>query len=146
MRCRHPVPIFWLMTDERMGEGMWQAVERLPRGAGIVFRHHATPAGERKRLFARLLRIARGQGLVTWPVHDWREARTARRVGAAVTFVSPVFGTRSHLGAASLGVHQGARLARTLPMARVALGGMNPRRFRRLSGFDGWAAIDAWLG
>lgn len=170
MRCRHPVPIFWLMTDERMGEGMWQAVERLPRGAGIVFRHHATPAGERKRLFARLLRIARrrglvlvragtlpmagemgvhgtrGHGLVTWPVHDWREARTARRVGAAVTFVSPVFGTRSHPGAASLGVHQGARLARTLPMARVALGGMNPRRFRRLSGFDGWAAIDAWLG
>ncbi len=68
MRRRHPVPSpipsLWLMTDERSGDALWRAVRRLPRGAGIVFRHYATPAAERRRLFARLLRIARVRGLV----------------------------------------------------------------------------------
>ncbi|OWK29157.1 thiamine phosphate synthase [Sphingomonas mucosissima] len=169
MRRRHPVPTLWLMTDERMGDDLWRAVRRLPRGAGIVFRHHATPQAERRRLFARLLRVARARGLVlvragdarmagemgvhrglsaglvTWPVHDRREAQSARRAGAGAAFVSPVFATRSHPGASSLGARGAARLARTLPMARIALGGMDARRLRALHGFDGWAAIDAWL-
>ncbi|WBH18114.1 thiamine phosphate synthase [Sphingomonas radiodurans] len=157
------------MTDERVGDALWRAVRRLPRGAGIVFRHHATPAVERRRLFARLLAIARrrglvlvragavpmrgemgthgvrGRGLVTWPVHDAREARAARRAGADAAFVSPVFATRTHPGGAVLGVRGVAVLARGLPMVRIALGGMDARRFARLPGFDGWAAIDAWL-
>ncbi len=174
MHRRHPVlpvavPRLWLMTDERMGEGLWRAVRRLPRGGGIVFRHYATPSAERQRLFARLLRVARarglvlvragdvamrgemgahkarGAGLVTWPVHDAREARVARRLGADVAFVSPVFATRSHPGTAVLGAARAGALARGLPMARIALGGMDAQRFRRLRGFDGWAAIDAWL-
>ncbi|MCD2316868.1 thiamine phosphate synthase [Sphingomonas sp. IC-11] len=169
MRRRHPVPTLWLMTDERMGEALWEAVRRLPRGAGIVFRHHATPPAERRQLFARLLRLARARGLVlvragdlpmrgemgvhrgrsrslvTWPVHNAGEARLARQAGADVAFVSPVFGTRSHPGARGLGVRRAEALARTLPMVRIALGGMNARRFRMLHRFDGWAAIDAWL-
>lgn len=169
MRRRHPVPTLWLMTDERMGDALWDAVRRLPGGTGIVFRHHATPPAERRRLFARLLRIARAHGLVlvrageqrmagemgvhrgrshqlvTWPVHDGREAKSARRARADVAFVSPVFPTRSHPGAPSLGKRRAERLARTLPMVRVALGGMDGRRFRALHGFDGWAAIDAWM-
>jgi thiamine-phosphate pyrophosphorylase len=157
------------MTDERMGADLWRAVRRLPPGGGIVFRHHATPLSERRRLFARLLRIARvrglvlvragdvamrgemgvhkarRRGLVTWPVHDLREAGAARRAGAGVAFVSPVFATRSHPGAAVLEVRRAAALARGLPMVRVALGGMDARRFRSVRGFDGWAGIDAWL-
>ncbi len=168
------MPTLWLMTDERMGQGLWRAIRRLPRGAGVVFRHHATPMAERRRLFARLRRVARGRGLVlvraggvalrgemgvhgrgstgpgggglvTWPVHDRHEARAARRARADVAFVSPVFVTRSHLGAPALGVRRAAALARGLPMVRIALGGMDARRFRRMHGFDGWAAIDAWL-
>lgn len=174
MRRRHPVPRLWLMTDERMGAGLWRAVRRLPRGSGIVFRHHATPPAERRKLFSRLLRVARARGLVlvragevpfrgemgvhkgalgglrrgslvTWPVHDRREARAAQRAGADVAFVSPVFATRSHPGAAVLGVRAADRLAAGLPMTRIALGGMDSRRFRRLRAFTGWAAIDAWL-
>jgi thiamine-phosphate pyrophosphorylase len=183
MQCRHPiatdrVPRVWLMTDERMDDGLWRAVRRLPRGGGVVFRHHATSLAERRRLFARLRRVAiarglvlvragdtamRGEmgrhglarkgaegglrsGLVTAPVHDRREAKAARRQRADAAFVSPVFTTRSHPGAGVLGVRRAMRLARGLPMVRIALGGVTARRFRTLHGFDGWAAIDAWLG
>ena len=106
MRARHPDR--WLMTDERQGEALWRALERLPRGGGIVFRHHATPTPERARLFARVAAVARrrglvlvragaprfrgergrhgrrGPGLVTWPAHTRREAVAAVRAGATL--------------------------------------------------------------
>lgn len=174
MRARHllprTLPTRWLMTDERQGEGLWAALERLPRGAGVVFRHHATPAGERKRLFARVRSVARrrnlvliraggagfagengvhgrrGDGLVTWPVHSRREAIAAWRAGADVAFVSPLFATRSHPGVRGVGAMRAAEYARGLPLWVVALGGMTERRFAAVRGlgFDGYAAIDAW--
>ena len=52
------------MTDERMGDGLWAAIEALPRGAGIVFRHHATDQAGRRALFERVARIARRKRLV----------------------------------------------------------------------------------
>jgi thiamine-phosphate pyrophosphorylase len=52
------------MTDERLGESLWQALERLPRGAGIVFRHYATEPKARRALFRRVAKIARRRGLV----------------------------------------------------------------------------------
>jgi thiamine-phosphate pyrophosphorylase len=64
MPRRHPVPTVWLMTDERMGDALWDAVARLPRGAGVVFRHYATPLAERRALFARMAQIAQRRGLV----------------------------------------------------------------------------------
>jgi len=170
MRRRHPLPRLWLMTDERMGEGLWAALHRLPRGAGIVFRHYATPPAERRALYRRVARIARqrglllvragperlgeedgvhgrrGAGLVTWPAHSRREAVRAVRAGAAVLFVSPVYATRSHPGAPALGEAAAARIVAGLPVAAIALGGVTPARGARLirRGFHGWAAIDAW--
>ena len=38
MQCRQTLPRLWLMTDERVGDALIPAVERLPRGAGTVFR------------------------------------------------------------------------------------------------------------
>jgi thiamine-phosphate pyrophosphorylase len=171
---RHPttLPKIWLMTDERMGEGLWRALRRLPRGSGIVFRHHATPAAERRRLFRRVAAVARarglvlvragdgplgggeagthgrrGPGLVTWPAHDRREACRGVRAGAALLFVSPVYATRSHPGAPALGPAKARRIAAGLPAGAIALGGVTPARGRvaMRSGFWGWAAIDAWL-
>ncbi|HEX4695371.1 thiamine phosphate synthase [Sphingomonas sp.] len=157
------------MTDERLGDGLWPAIERLPRGSGIVFRHYATPADERRRIFARVVRLARARGLVVvragaWcgpgadGVHNrrgrgWRtksahsraEARAAGRRGVDAVFVSPVFATRSHPGAEALGPRRAERIARELPVAAIALGGMDAERFRGLRGFYGWAGIDAWL-
>src|SRR3546814_6089912 len=60
---RHP-PRLWLMTDERLGDSLWTALDNLPPGAGIVFRHYRTPLAERRRLFAGVQAIADRRGLV----------------------------------------------------------------------------------
>ena len=52
------------MTDERQGDALWSALERLPRGAGIVFRHYTLARRERRLLFDRVRRVARRRGLL----------------------------------------------------------------------------------
>lgn len=163
------LPTRWLMTDERMGEDLWRALARLPRGGGVVFRHYSLAQAERRRVFVRVRAVAlrrglvlvragttrmpgemgtharRGSGVVTWPVHDVGEARAARRARADAVFVSPVFATRSHDGAGGLGERRARVIGRVAGVPIIALGGMSEARFRRLHGFHGYAAIDAWL-
>ena len=147
-------------------------------GAGIVFRHHRTPTEQRVALarevslFARrydlVLAVSRdialarhvGADLVHNPeeplenlpfsraVHDEAEAHAARADGAALVFVSPVYPTRSHPGAAAIGEQEAARLAALAGLPAYALGGVTEDKKERLAGlgFDGWAAIDLWLG
>lgn len=170
MRRRHPIPTRWLMTDDRLGEALWDALARLPRGSGVVVRHYGLPTSERRKLLRRIERAVRGhavviaagalnarggshngrrgRGLLSRSVHNRREAVAAIRAGADLVFVSPVFATRSHAGAASLGRIGLAKLTRGLPMPTIALGGMNNTRFSRLGvpGIHGWAGIDAWIG
>ncbi|RZM07155.1 MAG: thiamine phosphate synthase [Sphingomonas sp.] len=171
MPSRYPakVPPRWLMTDERLGDGLWRALRRLPPGSGVVFRHYATPLEDRSMLFERIRRVARARRLVlvvagptmagalrhgrvagaySWPVHDRTEALAARRARAKMVMVSPVFPTRSHPGAPALGAARAARIGRLAGVPVVALGGMTERRWRRVAGlgFAGWAAIDAWVG
>jgi thiamine-phosphate pyrophosphorylase len=50
------------MTDERMGEDLWDALARLPRGSGVIFRHYATR--DRRALFDRVRSVARKRRLV----------------------------------------------------------------------------------
>jgi len=64
MPRRHPFPTVWLMTDERQGEGLWPALHDLPRGSGVIFRHHALAPDARRALFDRVRRVARARGLV----------------------------------------------------------------------------------
>jgi thiamine-phosphate pyrophosphorylase len=158
------------MTDERQGEGLWEALERLPRGSGIVFRHYSLAPAARESLFRnvehvarrrRLLILAAGSQtldadgthgrrrtkpgrLLSAPVHDLREIRAAERAGADLLFLSPVFPTRSHPDAEILGRMRFTWLARQTRLPVIALGGMNERRARGLEGAYGWAAIDAW--
>ncbi|MET0270692.1 MAG: thiamine phosphate synthase, partial [Sphingomonas sp.] len=167
-----PLPRLWLMTDERSGEALWDALARLPRGAGIVFRHHATPRAARRALFERVRAIARARRLVlvlagpprlarAWradgahgrhPHRTPRLLRTApvhdrremaRARHADLLFVSPVFPTRSHPSGRTLGVLGFRKLAAASTRPVVAMGGMNGMRWRVL-GSHGWAAIDAW--
>ncbi len=71
--------------------------------------------------------------LVTAAVHDRAEIVRARRAGAALMFISPVFPTASHPGAATLGPAGWRALARAVrPQAPAALGGVTPVRLRRL--------------
>lgn len=177
MRPRHParrsgrpaaLPRLWLMTDERLGDGLWDALARLPRGSGVVFRHYGLSPGDRRALLTRVVTIARARRLVlvgsgidgpdgthhgrrrgrllTQPVHDRREAVAAIRQGADAVFVSPVFATRSHVGARALGRVKLGLMIRGLPMPVIALGGMHAQRFRGLRGLGvyGWAGIDAF--
>ena len=151
------------MTDERTGDGLWRGLAALPPGAGVVFRHYATPRVERHRLWLRVRRIATARRLfvvafgpmpgakgthngsrpLTASAHDRGEARQKR--GARYLFVSPVFATRSHPGAVALCPMKAARIASGLGVNVIALGGMDARRWRRIRhlGFDGWAAIDS---
>ena len=175
MPPRHPLPRIWLMTDERMSDGLFDALERVPRGGGVVFRHYSLPPGERRALFRAVRRVARRRGVMlllggpaaqahAWgadgwhgrgrgpgfhsaPVHNLAELRGARRHRAGLLFVSPVFPTRSHPGAPHLGVACFARLTRLARTPVIALGGVSAGEAARLRAFGayGWAGIDAWL-
>lgn len=175
MRARQPLPRLWLMTDERLGEKLFDAIARLPDGGGIVFRHYALDPAQRSALFARVRDVTRqrgqllllagpaelarawgadgshgnepGSGLRSAPVHDLAEIRTAQRTGADLLFLSPLHATRSHPGKVPLGPARFADLARQTRLPVIALGGMDSRRAQDLDqlGAYGWAAIDAWI-
>lgn len=155
-------PRYWLMTDERIGARLWDAIEALPSGrGGIVLRHYhlaredrlalgrdvAQAAAQRDLLLAVAgdARLAErlGAALLHQPaapepmpfsraVHDEQQAEAARVEGAALVFVSPVFATRSHPQAAPLGMERAARLARLAARPAIALGGMNQVQFDAL--------------
>ena len=173
MQRRQPLPRLWLMTDERLGDGLFAALANLPAGGGIVFRHYRLAEKRRRALFEEVKAAARrrhqllllagpadqardwgadgshgrgpGPGLRSAPVHGLHEILAAERDGADLLFLSPVFETRSHPGARTLGPANFNRLARRTDLPVMALGGMNEIRVRRLREAYGWAGIDAWL-
>jgi thiamine-phosphate pyrophosphorylase len=165
------------MTDERIGDALWPALAGLPRGSGVIFRHHDTPAAERRRLYDAVRAIAKRRGLTlvlagsprqaigwradgahgrsphigaarnlvrTSPAHDRRELVAARRAGADLILLSPVFATRSHPGQPALGPVRFGLMVGSPPQQVIALGGMTSGRLRRVIalGAYGWAAID----
>jgi thiamine-phosphate pyrophosphorylase len=172
-RC-HPLPKIWLMTDPRISD-LSGAIRRLPRGSGIIFRHYELPRGERRALFRAVKTLAAGrhvllladrphvarqwgadgahsrslhrsQGIRTVAVHSAREAALAKRIGADLIFVSPVFATRSHPDAQAIGAVGLGRIAGQMRGRTIALGGMTAKRAKSLSTLKlyGWAAIDAF--
>jgi thiamine-phosphate pyrophosphorylase len=90
---------------------------------------------------------------VSAPVHSRLQRVAARRAGVDLVFASPVFTTRSHAGAAALGVKAYLRLTVGCGMAAVPLGGMTARRARGIcrrrgggpAGAPAFAAIDHWV-
>lgn len=174
------MPTRWLFTDERLGgdrpgDALWQAVARLPRGSGIIFRHYGWKPGKRARLLAKLEALARrrglvvvcsdisrarggvhrprgsrartGRGLVTASAHSQREMLQAFQRGADLVFLSPVFPTASHPGARVLGAVKFGLIASHAPGPVLALGGMGAGNARRMQalGAAGYGAIDDWL-
>lgn len=79
---QRPWPRQWLMTDERMGERLWEAIDRLPiKHSGIVFRHYATPTDARTVLARRIADICHRRSLTLAVARDVELART---VGAEI--------------------------------------------------------------
>lgn len=59
-----PLPLRWLLSDQRNDAALEGALAALPRGSGFVFRHyHLTPAARTER-FRALAQRARGAGHV----------------------------------------------------------------------------------
>ena len=161
MRHRHPLPEAWLFTDARMGDALWRAIARLPRGSGIVFRHD--DAEDRQALARRVKAAARRGGhmlvvagdaklarrtgaagvhvktghgaarpAMTAAAHGRADIVRAQRAGARLVFLSPVHATRSHPDATPLGRVRFGLMLHGAGIAVAALGGMTKRRFRAL--------------
>ena len=167
MSRRQPLPRLWLMTDERQGEALWDTLERLPKGSGLVFRHYRLAPDERRRLFERVRKVARrrrllllaggtgigadgvhgglGKGLRSASAHNLRELKAAERSGASLVFLSPAFPTRSHPHHRALGPVRFGLISRHARIPVIALGGVDAHKARRLPHIYGWAGIDAWF-
>ncbi len=171
MLPRQTLPTLWLFTDDRLGDDLWRAIERVPVGGGVVLRHHRSDValGERvaalcdqrglwlsvagdvalaRRLGAAMIHNPVGEArglLVSRSVHSLGEAR-ARRY-ADLVFVSPLYASESHPGGVTLGLVAALDLAREAGVPGIALGGMDAERGEAAirAGFHGWAAIHAWL-
>ncbi len=117
-------PRQWLMTDERIGDRLWEAIDRLPFGrGGVVFRHYSLSEEVRLKLGIAIAAATRRRELVlavagsarlaeqlgaalhhnpadpadlpiSLSVHDEAEAARACELGAELAFVSPVHATR----------------------------------------------------
>jgi thiamine-phosphate pyrophosphorylase len=149
------------MTDERLGDRLWDAVDGLPAGGGIIFRHYSLVEADRVELGLELARRAGERGLVfgvagsrklaeqlgaalvhnpkgpgelpaSMAVHNEAEARAAREAGAALAFIAPVFMTRSHPDRPALGADRAVELAALAGCPAIALGGMDEVRFGAL--------------
>lgn len=91
-------------------------------------------------------RRALPQPVCTVAAHGPRGVAQARRMGADAVLISPVFATPSHPGARTLGAVRFAALAQGAPRP-IALGGVGPKSFRRLSGAGAWGfAGIGWSG
>jgi thiamine-phosphate pyrophosphorylase len=146
------------MTDERIGDRLWEALARLPAGAGVIFRHYSLNDADRLALGRKLAEHARdrelllgvagsrmlaeelGAALVHNPdrtgslpashaVHDEKQARFAAQGSSALAFIGPVFATRSHPNRSALGAERAWRLATLVRCPAIALGGMDEERF-----------------
>lgn len=163
---RQTLPLLWLLSDARNDAGLEDALANLPRGSGFVFRHYHLRIGERRERYESLASIARGQahtiilsrasgwgedgtygaqrlsdGIWLATAHNGDEVACAVREGADGIFLSPVFPTASHPGAAHLGIHGFHVLAQQSPVPVIALGGMNYERAIELD-WPRWGAID----
>lgn len=164
MRQRQPpLPDLWLISDARNDAVLERALRRLPRGSGFVFRHYHLDAEARRARFEALRKAAKARGHVVVlagtaaEARRWRAdgsygprgslatAHSLREIGrasrAAAVLLSPVFPTRSHPGASTLGPARFRLLAARAKVPVIALGGMDARRARRLR-HRKWAAID----
>ncbi len=154
-----------------MGQEVWEAIARVPRGGGVVLRHHGSDLAlaERVAVLCRsnglMLAVAGDNALagrigaamvhnpdgdtagllISRSVHDLAEAESAR--GADLVFVSPIFATASHEAAVPIGIATGLALAKRAGVPAIALGGIDVERGDEAirAGIHGWAAIGAWL-
>jgi len=100
-------------------------------------------------LWRTLPRAALGRGhfaIVTGAAHSRLALAFAARIGLGAALLSPVFPTKSHPGAPSLGAAHVRALVRTAEIPVYALGGVTATTARvvKNAGLTGFAAIGGW--
>jgi thiamine-phosphate pyrophosphorylase len=86
MSRRQPFPDLWLLSDERNDAALEDALRRLPRGSGFIYRHYHLPDAERVARWFELHAIARAGGHVTVLADS---SLTAREWGADGIYGAP---------------------------------------------------------
>ena len=86
MPARQKLPDLWLLSDERNDAGLEDALRRLPRGSGFIYRHYHLPPEERVGRWFALARIARARRHVLVLADS---AQTALEWGADGIYASP---------------------------------------------------------
>lgn len=122
MRRRQPgntksastLPRLWLISDARNDAVLERAIKRLPRCAGLVFRHYHLDPEARLKRFDRLAKLVRARG---GPIVLAGDVRTARQWHADGYYGAPGAGADARL-IRLLTVHDLSELAR----ANVARG------------------------
>ena len=117
----------------------------LAHRAGLHLPDRRGVAGLLPWLLARRGRRGPARPLLSAAAHGRRGLARARRLGADVVLLSPVFPTASHPGAPALGPLRWAALARRAGRPAIALGGMTARGTRRLPRRAGGVAALAGL-
>ncbi len=160
------MPRVVLLSDARNDAALAAALRHLPPGSALVFRHYHLDRAARAARLRHLARLAavraiavvpagagygpargltrrgRGRGaLCLATAHNLRDLARAKRARADAVLLSPVFATRSHPGATTLGALRFNLLARHAALPVIALGGMTRRRMARVRA-HGFAAID----
>jgi thiamine-phosphate pyrophosphorylase len=86
MPLRQPFPDLWLLSDERNDAVLDNALQRLPRGSGFIYRHYHLPDQERVARWFDLLRIVRARGHIAILADS---SLTAREWGADGIYGAP---------------------------------------------------------
>lgn len=110
MRRANTLPALWLVSDARNDRVLERALARLPRGAGLIYRHYHLGHPQRRARFVALQRRARARALVVVLAGS---AAAARAWGADGAYASP-----RALGARRAGT---LRLATAHSLAELAL-------------------------
>ena len=112
-------------------------------GANVVYGSYIVVLkdGANPRSVAAIAGVRPADGLWLAAAHDAAELAIANRHGADGVFLSPVFPTRSHPGAPTLGKAAFLGLAASSDAPVIALGGMDAEKAAEL-GWRRWGAID----
>jgi thiamine-phosphate pyrophosphorylase len=132
--------------DPKQRRARFARLARIARSRGHVVALAGSAREARRRgadaAYGAPAKIGSGPSLLRLvTAHSLSEIARAKRARADAILLSPVFATRSHPGAPTLGPVRFSLLARHATVPVIALGGMNRSRARSLK-WKNWAAID----
>jgi thiamine-phosphate pyrophosphorylase len=135
----------WLIVCDADDRAGIESAGRLRAGAGVILLGPLAPR-EVRSLRSRGLALVAEHPRDVARVHCQRELTRALLARTPVILLSPIYPTASHPGWTPLPRMRAAALARLGSRKLFALGGMDARKFARVSrlGFQGWAGISAF--